>query len=61
MIHYLVKESTSHCSWYEAIFILYLFNICNFLDSKKDLPERWFEILSGAYSPPEDDSGATSV
>ena len=37
--------------------------ICNFLDSKKDLPERWFEILLGTFRPPEDDAGAgaTSV
>ena len=40
-----------------------LISICNFLDSKKDLPERWFEILLGTFRPPEDDAGAgaTSV
>ena len=40
-----------------------LISICNFLDSKKDLPERWFEILLATFRPPEDDAGAgaTSV
>ena len=36
------------------------FIICNFLDSNKDLPERWFEISLDAFREPEDDAGPTS-